>query len=110
MRPISMPSLALMSLVAIASLFPARTARAEEEFDVSVAGGKVTVTTKGPWHINKEYPWKVVAGAAKLDKSKFALDEKSASVAGVPKGAAKLKGAVCSGATCKPFEKDVTVQ
>ena len=40
--------------------------------------------------------------------SKFALDEKSASVA-APKGVAKLKGAVCSGATCKPFEKDVTV-
>jgi hypothetical protein len=99
-----------MLLATAGTLSSTRAAHAEEEFDVSVAGGKVTVTTKGPWHINKEYPWKVVAGDAKLDKSKFALDEKSASVAGVPKGTAKLKGAVCSGATCKPFEKDVTVQ
>jgi len=110
MRPNSVAGFALTFLVVIATLAPTRTARAEEEFDVSVAGGKVTVTTKGPWHINREYPWKVVAGDAKLDKSKFALDEKSASVVGVPKGHAKLKGAVCSGATCKPFEKDVDVQ
>ncbi|MGO9708915.1 MAG: hypothetical protein ACLQBL_08635 [Polyangiaceae bacterium] len=110
MRPNTIAGLALGFLVAMATLTPSRTARADEEFDVSVAAGKVTVTTKGPWHINKEYPWKVVAGDAKLDKSKFALDEKSASVAGVPKGTAKLKGAVCSGATCKPFEKDVTIQ
>ena len=110
MRPNILAGLALSFMVAIATLAPARTAHAEEEFDVSVAGGKVTVTTKGPWHINKEYPWKLVAGDAKLDKSKFTLDEKSASVVGAPKGQAKLKGAVCSGPTCKPFEKDVTVQ
>jgi hypothetical protein len=110
MRPSSIAGIALSFMVAMATLAPARTARAEEEFDVNVVAGKVTVVTKGPWHINKEYPWKVVAGDAKLDKSKFALDEKSASVAGVPKGQVKLKGAVCSGATCKPFEKDLTVQ
>jgi hypothetical protein len=110
MRPNTIAGLTLMVLVSIGTLSPTRTARAEEEFDVSVAGGKVTVTTKGPWHINKEYPWKVTAGDSKLDKSKFALDEKSASIAGVPKGPAHLKGAVCSGATCKPFEKDVTIQ
>ena len=110
MRPNTIAGIALGFLVALATLTPTRTARAEEQFDVSVAGGKVTVTTKGPWHINKEYPWKVLAGSSKLDKTKFALDEKSASVAGVPKGPAKLKGAVCSGATCMPFEKDVTIQ
>jgi len=99
----------LSSLVALAAFAPTRVAQAEEEFDVSVAGGKITVTTKGAWHINKEYPWKVTVGDQKLDKAKFAIEEKTASVA-APKGAAKLKGAVCSGATCKPFEKDVTVQ
>src|SRR4051794_35597244 len=104
MRPNTLAGLALSFMVAMATLTPARTACAEEEFDVSVSGGKVTVTTKGPWHINKEYPWKLVAGDAKLDKSKFALDEKSASVGSVPKGPAKLKGAVCQGVTCKPFE------
>ena len=105
----TLASYALTFLVGLAALAPARFAMAEEEFDVSVAGGKVTVTTKGPWHINKEYPWKIAVGDQKLDKSKFALDEKSASVT-APKGTAKLKGAVCSGATCKPFEKDITVQ
>jgi hypothetical protein len=110
MRPITAAGLALSFMVGLATLAPSRTARAEEEFDVSVAGGKITVITKGPWHINKEYPWKLVAGDAKLDKSKFTLDEKSASVAGAPKGQAKLKGAVCSGATCKQFEKEVTIQ
>jgi hypothetical protein len=110
MRLTTVAGFALSLMVAAATLAPTRTARAEEEFDVSVAAGRVTVTTKGPWHINKEYPWKVVAGDAKIDKSKFSLDEKSASVAGVPKGQVKLKGAVCSGATCKPFERDVTVQ
>jgi hypothetical protein len=110
MRPNVLAGLALSFMVALATLAPTRTAHAEEEFDVSVAGGKVTVVTKGPWHINKDYPWKIVAGDAKLDKSKFALEEKSASVGSVPKGTVKLKGAVCSGATCKPFEKDLTVQ
>jgi len=110
MRPNTLAGLALSFMVALATLAPTSAARAEEEFDLSVAGGKVTITTKGPWHINKEYPWKVTAGDAKLDKSKFALEEKSASIAGVPKGQVKLKGAVCSGATCKPFEKDFTVQ
>src|SRR5580704_8479551 len=100
MCPKNLAGLALSFFVAVAISTPARVAHAEDEFDVSVAGGKVTVTTKGPWHINKEYPWKLIAGDAKLDKSKFALEEKSASVAGAPKGQAKLKGAVCSGATC----------
>ena len=110
MRTTTLAGFALTALVALATLTPTRTARAEEEFDVSVAAGKVTVTTKGPWHINKEYPWKIVSGDAKLDKSKFSLEEKSASVPSVPKGKAILKGAVCSGATCKPFEKDVVIQ
>ena len=110
MRQNTLASLALSFMVAIATLAPTRTAQAEEEFDVSVAGGKVSVTTKGNWHINKDYPWKIVAGATNLDKSKFAFDDHSASVGGVPKGAVKLKGAVCSGATCKPFEKQVTIQ
>ena len=100
---------ALTFMVGLATLTPSRPALADEEFDVTVVGGKVTVVTKGPWHINKEYPWKITVGDQKLDKSKFALDEKSASVT-APKGTAKLKGAVCSGPTCKPFEKDVTVQ
>jgi hypothetical protein len=110
MRQTTVASLALSFMVALATLAPTRSARAEEQFDVSVAGGKVSIVTKGNWHINKDYPWKITAGDAKLDKSKFALDEHSASVGGVPKGKATLKGAVCSGATCMPFTKEVSVQ
>jgi hypothetical protein len=101
-------SLALTAAIVLTSLASTRDARAEEEFDVAVAGGKVTVTTKGAWHINKDYPWRLVVGDAKIDKAKFSLDEKSASVS-APKGTAKLRGAICSGATCKPFEKELTV-
>jgi hypothetical protein len=110
MRQNTLASLAVSFMVAIATLAPTRDARAEEQFDVTVAGGKVSVVTKGNWHINKDYPWKIVAGDAKLDKSKFSLEEKTASVGGVPKGTAKLKGAVCSGPQCLPFEKEITVQ
>ena len=101
---------ALSALVALAAFTPSRDARAETEFDVAVAGGKVTVTTKGNWHINKDYPWKLTVGSTSLDKSKWTIAETSASLANAPKGAGKLKGAVCSGDQCKTFEKDVTVQ
>ena len=110
MRSYTLPGLAFSFLLAAATFGASSTAHADDEFDVSVSGGNVTITTKGAWHINKEYPWRVTVGDAKLDKSKFALAEKSATVAGVPKGTAQLKGAVCSGPTCKSFEKVVTVQ
>lgn len=84
-------------------------ARAEEEYDVAVSQGSVKVTTKPGWHINQEYPWKLVTADRKIDKSQFKLTERSASV-DAPKGTAKLRGAVCFGeAQCKPFEKDVSV-
>jgi hypothetical protein len=84
-------------------------ASAEDEFDVAVSGNAITVTTKGSWHINKDYPWKVVQGDSKLDKSKFDLGEKSAKVSGAPKGKNVVKGAVCSGDSCKTFEKEVKI-
>lgn len=85
-------------------------ARAENEFDVTVAAGQVTVQAKGDWHINKDFPWKLVIGDTKLDKSKFALSEKTATVSNAPKGTGKLKGAVCSKDACHTLEKDVTIQ
>ncbi len=85
-------------------------ARADNEFSVSVASGQVTVTAKSGWHINKEYPWKIVVGDTKLTKDKFTLAETTASVSGVPAGAGKLKGAVCSTDQCHSFEADVTVK
>ena len=100
----------IATCAAVIALSATSDARADEEFDVSVQGGKVVVTPKGNWHINKDYPWKFTgAGDAKLDKSKFALSDTSASLAGAPKGAGKLKGGVCSGDKCKNFEKDVAI-
>jgi hypothetical protein len=85
-------------------------AHADDEFDVNVAGGQVTVVSKGGWHVNKNYPWKLTAGATHLDKGKFNFTETSATLAGAPKGAATLKGGVCSGDKCKNFEKTITIQ
>jgi hypothetical protein len=85
-------------------------ASADNEFDVSVGKGAVTVTAHEGWHINKEYPWKLIVGDTRLDKSKFSLDEKTATLNGAPKGTGKLKGAVCSKDQCHTFEKDVTIQ
>lgn len=97
------------SLLGAAVLVTAGLSQADEEYDVAVSQGSVKVTTKPGWHINKDYPWKLVAGDKKIDKSQFKLSEHSASV-DAPKGPAKLKGAVCFGeAQCKPFEKELTV-
>ena len=95
-------------LAAFGLLAAAAPAQAQEEFDVSVAGGKITVVTKGDWHVNKAYPWKVKQGDKVVaDTSKFDLSEKSASVSPAAKGALTVKGAVCSAANCKPFEVTV---
>lgn len=96
-------------LFAAAALLPA-TLHADEGFDVNVAAGKVSVVTKSGWHINQDYPWKLVAGDTKLDKSHFAISESSATIADAPKGHATLKGAVCSGDQCMPFAKEIDVK
>ncbi len=99
----------LLSLGSLAfGLLIAGRAPAEDEFDLSVAPGKVVVSTRGKWHINKEYPWRLVSDAGKVEKEKFELSEKSASVS-APKGHAKLRGGVCNGDQCRMFEKDVSV-
>jgi len=95
--------------VAVFAATIASPARAESEFDLSIAKGLVTVTAHSGWHINKDYPWKLVVGDMKLDKSKFSLAETTATVSGAPTGPGKLKGAVCSADQCHTFEKDVTV-
>ena len=107
--------LGLSALIVVAVSSPVASAKDEhdsDEFDVQVSKGQVTLVTKGDWHINREYPWKLTVGDTKLDKTKFNFTEKTAtlSLSGAPKGPAKLKGAVCSGDQCRNFEKDVTIQ
>jgi hypothetical protein len=94
--------------VAVSMLAP--LAVADDPFDLTVTGGAVTIATKGHWHVNKEYPWKVVSGETIFDKSKFAFTETSAIVTGLPRGAARLKGAVCDGPHCVPFTTEIMVQ
>jgi hypothetical protein len=98
----------LAVLVATVATF-ASPAVADDEFDVTTASGRVTVTARSGWHINKDYPWKLVVGDTSLDKAKFALAGTTAVVDGAPKGAGFLKGAVCSADQCHAFKKEVTI-
>jgi hypothetical protein len=92
-----------------------RAARAEGEdkidkaFEVSVAKRDVIVTAKGEWHINKDFPWKLVIGDIKLDRSKFELGETTATVHDAPSGTGKLRGAVCSKDVCRTLERELTI-
>ena len=81
----------------------------ERAFEVHIEKREVTVTAKGEWHINKDYPWKLVIGDTKLDRTKFELDEKTAKVHGAPAGTGKLRGAVCSKDVCRTLEREVTI-
>ena len=96
--------------MAVAVMVVATQARAEDEFDVRVSKGAVEVVTKAGWHVNKEAPWKAIAGGTTFDKSKWSLGESNAKVSGLPTGEVKLKIYVCSGDKCKNAEKSVSVQ
>ncbi len=101
------PLVGLSATLALAVVAPA--AHADNEFEVSVSKGQVVVTAKGEWHINQEFPWKLVVGDTKLDKTKFNLTEKVATVTNAPAGAGKVKGAVCSHDACHTLEKEITI-
>lgn len=103
-------SLALSAALALASLSPSSACADDEDFDIAVSSGQVTVTAHTGWHISKDYPWKLVVGDTKLDRSKFTLAETTATVSGAPLGPATLKGAICSGDRCHNFKKELTIQ
>jgi hypothetical protein len=107
-------SKALGSLVAMAAavvaLSTATDARADGEFAATGGTGSITVASNGPWHINKDGPWAATVGGTTLDKTKWKLDEKSATISGVPAGAASVKVYVCNGATCLNKTINVTVK
>jgi hypothetical protein len=100
-------ALAFGFLVAAAALTPSTPAHADDTFDVSASSGTVTITTKSGWHINKDYPWKLISGDTKITKDSFTIGETVATVSNAPKGHATLKGAVCSGDQCNPFVKEL---
>jgi hypothetical protein len=84
-------------------------AKGDDGFDLKVAKGEVTVTARGEWHINKEFPWKLVVGDVKLDRSKFELGETTARVHDAPSGKAMLRGAICSKDVCRTLERDLVL-
>jgi len=98
----------LLTLLAGAALVASGTARADEDFDVKVTPGHVTVMAKGKWHINKDYPWSLAVGKEKLKDVKFALEEKTAKVE-APKGSFNMKGGICNGDQCRMFNVPVEV-
>jgi hypothetical protein len=102
-------SLSAFVAIALATLTLAVPAYADDTHDTSTAPKTVSVTVKPGWHVNKEYPWKLVVGDTKYDKTHFVLTETTAVIADAPPGKAKLKGGVCSGDKCKAFEEDVVV-
>jgi hypothetical protein len=107
-------ALALGAACAFGATFAAN-ARAEEHFseehfDLVLAPGTVTLTAKGEFHVNQDYPWKLIVGDVKLDKTKFVLSEKTATITGAPKGKGLLRGAVCSKDSCHKVEREVTIQ
>jgi hypothetical protein len=85
------------------------TALADDTHDVAVAPKTVNISAKPGWHVNKDYPWKLVSGDVKLDKTHFSFTETTASIIDAPSGKAKVKGAVCSGDQCRTFVEDVVV-
>lgn len=96
------------ALTALLTLAASRDSRADDAFDVKVAGGKVVVTTKGPWHINKKYPWKLTVGDQKISVKEFALDDKSASVK-APKGKGQLRGGICNKDQCRVIKHSIEI-
>jgi hypothetical protein len=98
-----------LALLTVAALTTSVAAYADETHDIAVAPKTVSVSVKSGWHVNKDYPWKLVSGDKKLDKTHFVLTETTAAISDAPPGPAKLKGAVCSGDQCRTFEEDVVV-
>lgn len=95
---------------ALVALTAASDARADAEFDLKAGSGSVEVTTKGGWHVNKNAPWKLIAGDKTFAKGKWTLGETNAKITGVPAGSAQVKIYVCSGDKCKNMVKTVTVK
>jgi polyisoprenoid-binding protein YceI len=125
-----------LSLAALAIVAFAGAAFAGDKYDLKVsnasgkAGAKatatVTVKPKGDFHVNLEYPHKLIltpAEGVSVEKAKLVAadakvskDEISFTIAATAVAAGKktieaeLKSAVCSADSCMPFTEKVTIQ
>jgi len=124
-----------LSLAALAIVAFAGVAFAGDKYDLKVskasakAGEKatavVTVKAKGAYHVNLEYPHKLiltapdgvtvekaklVASDAKVSKEELQFSVVATSAApGTKTIEAQLKGAVCTDSTCEPFVETVSI-
>ena len=124
-------SFAALAIVAFAGL-----AFAGDKFDLKVSSAKgkagekatatVTVTAKGDYHVNLDYPHKLiltapdgvtvekvklVASDAKVSKEQLQFSVVATSAAAGSKTIdAELKSAVCTEDTCEPFSQKITIQ
>ena len=124
-----------LSLAAVALIAFAGAAFAGDKYDLKVSGasGKsgekssatVTIKAKGAYHVNLEYPHKLVLTApdgVTVEKAKLvAADAKvskeelsftvvaTAAAPGKKTIEAQLKGAVCTESTCEPFVETVSI-
>jgi hypothetical protein len=125
-----------LSLAALAIVAFAGVAFAGDKYDLKVSGasGKsgdkatatVTVKAKGAYHVNLEYPHKLILTApdgVTVEKAKLvAADAKvskeelqfsvvaTSSSPGKKTIDAELKGAVCTDTTCEPFSEKIAIQ
>ncbi len=125
-----------LSLAAVAIVAFAGVAFAAEGYDLKISGasGKsgdkstatVTVKAKGIYHVNLEYPHKLilttpegvtvekaklVAGDAKVSKEEISFSVvATAASPGKKTIEAELKSAVCTDSTCVPFSEKISIQ
>jgi hypothetical protein len=96
---------------ALVAISTATDARADGEFTATGGSGSISVTANGPWHINKDGPWKVVAGGKTVvAKDKFVLGEHSATASSIPAGEVQVSVYVCNGGSCVNKTIPVTVK
>ena len=114
-----------LSALAVALCVSAGIVQASEDgkppanADITLAKGEIHVKGHAGWHINTDYPWKVVlADGSKINKDKngdkFSFDAKDDKAGGpphvkivAPSGQVLLSGAICSSDSgqCESFTK-----
>ncbi len=114
----------LSSLLAVAAMVVGVSASSDanadvsgDEFNIATSGGMVTVTGKGAWHVNGDYPWTIGSDKASDKNITFAdchKDDKANSCASAASktkqsGTVKVKMGMCNGATCKSIMKEVSL-
>ena len=104
------PVLVLLALAALVfGITLSLRAHASDEVEVVLEHGQLVVRVRGEWHINPDYPWKLLVGDAKFDRTRFVFDEKTARFDAPPSGTAAVRGGVCAGNRCKSFTESIAI-